>query len=212
MFGLNEKQLLIVTIVAICIVMAAGGAAVYYFQFVVLEEKKAKIKEIETKTTAAQKQIEEMDRFKTETEEFNKKIESVRSVIPSLSTEEYDKFVNMIQSIRNQCGVEIGAARLTLTNKKNPVGGALPVSMVRVDYQLTATGRFYNVIRFLNAIETHNRFMHIQTFAITPAKAGLDSFNLPVTISTYLFKPGTPGAATAAPQEPPLLPPTTPIP
>lgn len=212
MLGLSEKQMTILTISALVLVLLAGGGAIYYLQFVVIAEKKTEIAGVEQKIAEEQTKVPQMDVFRNAIETAKKKIAAAKGVIPTIDEKEYDSFVDSIDELRRRAGVDVASGRLSLTNRSNPTGGALPGNFYRVDYTLTVTGTFDLLLRFLNILETNDRFVHVQRFAVTPTPDSVSHCSLPLTISSYLFtQPGAPPKPPAS-KEPSAAVETTPIP
>jgi Tfp pilus assembly protein PilO len=198
---MSEKQTTVITIVALVLILLAGGGGIYYLHFVILEEKKtenAKLEKIVAdykakKAKIRQLQMQIADLEKTEADKIQQ--------IPNLTKQEYDEFANNLDKLRRQAGVQVSRAGWMVPAKPAPVPGrqtvSIPQAVHKVQYDLSVTGTFYQLLRYVNLLEQQRRFIGVQTFSI--GRGGSDASekgstakalkrDLKVTIYSYTYK------------------------
>lgn len=165
---MNEKKGLIITLAVLALILVAGGAGIYYLQFVVLEEKELELAGLEQQVQAATNKKNQIPSLKAQKAALDTKLTDLQPKIPYLDRDEYDRFADLLDEIRQHAGVTVSrgawqtAAGASRTN--------VPPSMHRVVYELSVAGGFYQLLRYINLLEQKKR--HIQVSAIAVAKGG----------------------------------------
>jgi Tfp pilus assembly protein PilO len=198
---MSEKQTTVITLVALVLILLAGGGGIYYLHFVILEEKKNEneglkkvVADYETKKKKIRQLREQIAGLeKTEADKIQQ--------IPNLTKQEYDEFANNLDKLRRQAGVQVSRAGWMTPAKPAPVPGRqtvnIPQSVHKVQYDLSVSGTFYQLLRYVNLLEQQRRFIGVQTFSI--GRAGSDAAekgstakalkrDLKVTIYSYTYK------------------------
>ncbi|MBI2901668.1 MAG: hypothetical protein HYY17_15905 [Planctomycetes bacterium] len=111
---------------------------------------------------------------------------------------EYDIFFNHIDRLRRQAGVLVPSGKFVPPKRAAP--GAkqvrVPASMQKADFELICVGSFYQLLRFLNLLETAQRHVTVETFQITAGKSvGVAYHSLRLNLYTFSFQGAAPGTA-----------------
>jgi Tfp pilus assembly protein PilO len=171
---MNEKQFTIIWVVALVIILLAGGGAIWYLQFNILVEKKQELDGVKEQVRAATAKKNKIPELLTSIKELEKKEAELIQHIPNLDRSEYDVFAELLDEFRRKAGVTVPRVTWTVPSRAAPVPGKLaqPATVHKVQYDLSVTGSFYQVLRYINIVEQHKRFIGIESFNI--AKAGGD--------------------------------------
>jgi hypothetical protein len=127
--------------------------------------------------------------------------------------------------LRKKCRVTISGARFSAAKAGGP-GDTIPDSIFRARYEMKVTGGFYQLLNFLNHLETERRFLVADSIKLnaggTAEGRGLAPVReLQLNLSTYMQRlPATPAVVPVAQkpgEKPAELPeevkrPSTPIP
>lgn len=199
---MNEKQVTIITIVILTLFVLAGGSGFYYLYFVVREEKLQELAALDAQVNDANVKVAKIPALLEEIKGLEKKEKSLILHIPDLSRMEYDIFANMLDGFRNQAGVSVSKGTWTTPTRPSPLPGRpavnVPPTVHKIQYDLNATGTFYQLLRYVNLLEQQRRFIGVQNFTI--GKAGTDlqdksgrvkapKRDLKITIYSYTYKP-----------------------
>jgi hypothetical protein len=191
---MNEKQFTIIWVVALVLILIAGGSSIYYLQFEVLEQKKAEL---------AAKKKNAIPTLQKSIAELQKKEAELITHIPNLTRAEYDEFANLLDELRRKAGVSVSTARWSVPSKPAPIPGrpavVQPPTVHKVQYELSVIGNFYQLLRYINLLEQHKRFIGVETFGIGKGPGGDSKTSaqpkrdLRITIYSYTYKlPPTP--------------------
>lgn len=197
---MSERQM---TIILLCVmggIILAGGALLYYFQFVDLAEKEQILEVVKKDVAEATRKKNEIPNLEAKKKRLLESIERIRSQIPVFSPkDENDQFAVLVgDTLRKKTRVAISGARFTPARAGEP----LPPTIFRARYELKVTGGFYQLLNYLNHLETERRFLvadNIKLSAGTVAEKGGQAAvrELSMNLSTFLQRP-SPVAATPA--------------
>lgn len=170
---MSEKQYVVVFVVLLAVILLLGGGAFYYLQFVVLQERQDELAAITAKVDDAKRKDAEIKDIVKENDSLKDDIAKKQQRIPDLSRAEYDAFANLLDDLRKQAGVSVSSGRWVQATKAQQVPGRLPrnypVNIHKVQYDLAVSGGFFQLLKFINLLEQHPRFMNVESFTITPA-------------------------------------------
>ncbi|HLF93525.1 MAG TPA: hypothetical protein VJB14_08685 [Planctomycetota bacterium] len=200
---MNEKKVLIITIVCLAFILLAGGTAIWYFQFNVLEEKKADLARVTGELEAAKTRVREIEPLKKEIKKLEEDEKEKIKKIPNLTRAEYDVFADMLDEFRRRSGVTVSRGGWVQASKPSPVVGRPPVkpqpAMVhKVQYDLAVTGSFFQLLRYINLIEQETRFINVENFSIgkssetaSTGATGAPALkrDLKLTLFSYTYRP-----------------------
>ena len=208
---MNEKKVTVITIVCLVLILLAGGGAIYYLEFDVLAAKQVELDGLKAQVADAKKKQAEIKIIEANIKRIQEALQVESKKIPDLDREEYDKLANMLDDFRRRAGVTVD--RASWNTPKPPFAIAsrptrltsIPPNVHKVEYDLTVSGTFYQLLRYINLLEQQTRFMNVESFTITPGAASPTPVvagaaaaavrqpppqrNLKVTIYTYTYKP-----------------------
>src|SRR5205807_7623441 len=129
---------------------------------------------------------------------LNKKAEELATHIPNLDRAEYDVFAELLDDLRRRANVVVPKVMWTLPTRPtlSPGSrGAVPATIHKVQYDISVTGSFYQLIRYINLLEQQRRFIGVENFAIskggsdtTKLKAAAPKRDLRLTIYSYTYR------------------------
>jgi len=209
---MNEKQFTIIWVVALVIILLAGSGAIWYLQFDVLVEKQRALKAVQDQVRDAKGKVAQIPKLEASIIELNKKADELATHIPNLDRAEYDVFAELLDDLRRKANVIVPRASWTVPSRPVPIPGrpavTQPASIHKVQYDLSVTGSFYQLIRYINLLEQQRRFIGVDNFTI--AKGGGDSGllkaaapkrDLKITIYSYTYKQPAKPFELEAPEE-----------
>jgi Tfp pilus assembly protein PilO len=197
---MNEKKVTIITIICLVVILLAGGSAIYYLEFVRLKEVTAELVRVKGEVAVAEDKQSKIPGLKKSIEELKQKEQELIRQIPNLEKTEYDAFANLLDGLRRQSGVSVSRAGWTTPTKATAAPGRAakvqPANIHKVQYGLTVTGSFYQILRYINLLEQQKRFIGIEDFTINKgggeniagAKATAPQRDLKITIYSYAYK------------------------
>jgi Tfp pilus assembly protein PilO len=195
---MNEKQFTIIWVVALVLIVIAGGASIYYLQFDVLEQKEQELAAVRSQVLDATKKKNAIEGLRKSIAELEKKEAELITHIPNMTRAEYDVFAELLDELRRKAGVSVSRAGWTVPQTPAAVPGrppaAQPANIHKVQYDLAVTGNFYQLLRYVNLLEQHRRFIGVESFNITKGAATegrlstLPKRDLKVTIYSYTYK------------------------
>jgi len=126
---------------------------------------------------------------------------------------EYDAFIVLIERLRRQAGIAITQAKWVAPKRATGPGAKqtrLPVGLHKSDFEIQCLGGFYQLLRFLNLLETVNRQINVETFQVTAGKStGVALHSMKVTLYTFSDQGTGPAQPTKKDDKTPT--PTTPV-
>jgi Tfp pilus assembly protein PilO len=214
----NEKQVTIITIACLVVIVLLGGGLIYYLNFVVLEDRRKELTQVKGQVADAQHKVNQIPQLKAQIKARTEEAAEKSKRIPNLTRDEYDTFANLLDDLRRRSGVMVsrggwmqGAKPLSGTVRPTKL---IPPTVHKVQYELSVTGSFYQLLRYLNLLEQQGRFINVESFSIgksstseQPAAAGAPpgpatapKREMKLTLFSYTYRPTE---STAAPELPP---------
>ena len=191
---MNERQITLITLAFLALFIIGGGIGVWYLQFNVLSKKKEGMEALRKKVVVASKKKDSLKKLRIEVNNLRKKETEEIQRIPNLDNNEYDGFVDQLNQMRRQSGVFLRSASTARGRRVAARGGTkLPTNVDKVSYDLTVSGNFYPLLRFINLIETNKRYIQIDSAKISSSGgrgsgSGGSLRELKVKVTTYAFK------------------------
>lgn len=193
---MNEKQFTIIWVVALVIILLAGGGAIWYLQFDVLVEKRKILDGVKAQVQVAKDKKNKIPQLRASIAELTKKANELATHIPNLDRAEYDVFAELLDDLRRKAGVTVPRASWQVPSRPVPIPGRTqvnqPATVHKVQYDLTATGSFYQLLRYINLVEQQRRFIGVEGFQVAKGseggKTGAPKRNLRLTIYSYTYK------------------------
>lgn len=176
-----EKQKLIVSIFVVLLLLGGFGLGIY----LKIKEKGPLDANIDTlrKTIAIHNQkIAEIEPLTEKIAALQDELARYEIIIPD--SEELDKMAETVDEFRKTSGVEINDFRKTSrpTTAREEMGKAYR----RVTYDIKLVGKFYDFVTFVNLLESHERFIRVDSFRMSPARGEDTSLmDIDLQISTF---------------------------
>jgi Tfp pilus assembly protein PilO len=188
---------MILSIVVLVAVLLLGGGAVYYLQFVILAEKQAELDQVSKQLDEANAKVAKIGDLKKEIENLEKDEKAKLEKIPNLDRLEYDTFANLLDLLRKRSGVFVSRAawfnfKPTTTQGRTPK--TYPQAIHRVQYDLTVTGGFYQLLKYIHLLEEQRRVINIDNLTLSPrAASGSDKGaalmrDMKVTVYSFTYR------------------------
>lgn len=169
---MSEKQVMIISFVVLGVILLLGGGVIYYLQFEVLEAKNQELATAEKELNDAKAKVAQIEGIKKEIDKLRDQIKTKEVRIPDLTRLEYDEFANLLDELRKQAGVFVSTGRWIQVQKPQPVPGrptrTYPPTIHKVQYELSVSGGFFQLLKFVNLLEEHKRFINVDSFTIIP--------------------------------------------
>jgi Tfp pilus assembly protein PilO len=207
---MNEKQFTIIWVVALVIILLVGSGAIWYLQFDVLVEKKRALEAVQVQVRDAKGKVAKIPGLKASIADLNKKAEELATHIPNLDRTEYDVFAELLDDLRRKANVVVPRVSWTTPSRPVPIPGrpavTQPASIHKVQYDVSVSGSFYQLIRYINLLEQQRRFIGVDNFTIakggdTGVKAAAPRRDLKITIYSYTYKQPVKPFELEAPEE-----------
>lgn len=199
---MNEKQFTIIWVVALALIIIAGGTAIYFLQFDMLVQKEQELQVVLGQVADATKKKNAIPGLRISIAELEKKEAELITHIPNMTRAEYDVFAELLDELRRKAGVSVSRAAWTIPAKPTPVPGrpanVQPPTVHKVQYDLSVTGTFYQLLRYINLLEQHRRFIGVESFSVAKGSNEnkgtlVPKRELKITIYSYTYKlPPTP--------------------
>ena len=106
-------------------------------------------------------------------EKFTIDLDKLKKMVPNLDRSEYDTFADELDELRKRSGVFVWKAKWLIAKKTSRSSRGLqpkivPPKMHKVQYDLDLTGSFFQLLRFIRMLEKEQRFVNVESFAISP--------------------------------------------
>ena len=215
----TEKALTIIMIVLLVVTVLGGGFANYYF-YGKLGEKGKLIGDLTKQRDDGESKRAQISTIDNKIEEIKPRVKKLTDSIPTFSfLSEYDNLAELINQIAKESGVVISESKFKIAEpgKAGGKGGgktksALPSNVNQIDCEIKVKGLFFQILKFVNLIETNDRFLLLENIGNMTVAGGSSGepapFDLRVNIKTYSYK----GASLPQPKVTPTAGKTTPLP
>ncbi|MBI4566566.1 MAG: hypothetical protein HY716_17960 [Planctomycetes bacterium] len=193
-----DRRFNIFMLVLMGIVILLGGAGIYYLRFMVLPEAESDLAAVKAQVVEATKKKSQIRVLEEKNRKLAMEIEENRGKIPQFADKENDLFANTIDRLRQKTRVFIEKADYKPPPRAAKGVAPLPAGIMKAQYAFEVTGGFFQLLNFLNHLETENRFMVVETFGVkalaaAEKKTGFPVRELKITFSTYMSRvPPTP--------------------
>ena len=171
---------------AFAIVLGVAGVIAAGFILVVhsgQKEKLVRIKANNAIVTAdlanAQKIASEIDELRAKAANIEKLVEEFKERLPL--EREIPALVREFESIADEA--EVAEAKI----EQRPSETDSAIKVERIPYNIQATGKFHNVVTFINRLEAHKRYFKISSLDIQPSKGDKREITAQFTLDTFRF-------------------------
>jgi len=211
---MSEKQLTIFLWVALGVILLGGGLGLYYFQMVWLDDLTVELENVTKEVNIAIQKKADIQVLEKKKKDLDEKIAAITKRIPEFTKSENDAFADLLDRIRKKCRVMMADVKHRPA-RSTPGASPLPKEILQAKYEFKAAGGFYQLLNFLNHIETDMRLLFADSIKISAgtaaeAKGGqIPPRELVLTVSTFLkrvtappgVKPGEPAVKVDEPKD-----------
>lgn len=168
--------------------LAAGLGALIYFEQDGIDQAREDVAALRTQVVTSRKLIEGTSALEREVIVQREMSEVIRDVLPD--EEDMNNWVRIIQGFTEESGVRIRGLKKKPDDPRKK-GGAFD----DVTYTFTLEADAFQLLDFLDLVETHERLMRVPRFRITAAKreqveqSGSASHKAQVDIETFVYEP-----------------------
>jgi len=206
----SERQMTIILLIVLGAIVLLGAGALYWLQFQELSTLQEELDQVSKKVVEATEKRDKIKDFERRVKDLTETIERIRGQIPIFNPkEENDAFADLVDHLRKKCRVQISGARYSAAKTGGPGEPTIPGGIFRARYEYRVTGGFYQLLNFMNHLETERRFLVLDGIKLAAGNVaegrGQPVRELVLNISTFLQRPSAalPGAPEAKPAEKP---------
>jgi len=171
-------------------VLAGGGlGAGIWFQYGSIEETRVEIAGLRGNIDSARKLIEGTAGLEREVIVLRELTEVMKGILPD--NDDVNNLVRTLQTFCDDTGMR------TTNLKKKSENSNKKSEFDKVAYTLQLEGDTFQMLKFLDRVENHSRFMRVPSFQITPGqrgnsksdKSGETAHKIQVDVETYVYDP-----------------------
>jgi hypothetical protein len=173
--------------------IAAGLGWLIYAEYQSIAESRETVASIRTSIEASRKLLENTPQMEKDVIVLRETEARIQEILPD--ERDVNNFVRDLRSFEEDSGV-----RITSLKKKDPTGGAAAKKAAsetfdKVTYELTFEADAFQLLSFLDHIESHSRFMRVPSFSLTAAPRkqvedkGMPSHKVRMEVETFVYKP-----------------------
>lgn len=197
---MTPKQKFIFSVVIGVLIVLGLGAGIYYVNFVQLKKKEREIQTLNTAIKSLKEKRDKIPALQKQLEQLKSREDEFKEILPSIEEMEFTRFYEMLQDHSRRARVRLGKiVPVPVTAPKTGPGGARPavaaLPVQKFAFKVSASGGFYQLIRFMYFLETHKRFIKVDAFTVRPARGATTKevnqsieCTLEMDISTYTFR------------------------
>ena len=197
---MSERQMTILLLSVMGLAIVAGCGLLYWLRFETLDTLKEELAQVTAKVEEAQAKKAKIQSLKERKAGLTKTIEAIRQQIPVFNPkDENDQWADLVDSIRQKTRVMVSGARFSAVKAGSE---AMPESIFRARYELRVSGGFFELLNYLNHLETEKRFLVADSIKLSSggseARSGASPVReLSMSLSTFMQRP--PPAPAPAP-------------
>ncbi len=206
---MSERQMTIVLLVVMGVIIVVGAGAVYYLRFQDLATREEELAQVSLQVDEALAKKRDIPKYVAKVKDLTEKIARIRSQIPVFDPKyENDEFANLVDNLRKKCQVDISGAKFSAPRSSGP-GEDIPGTIFRARYEMKVSGGFFQLLNFLNHLETERRFLvadgiKLLAGSISESRGLAPVRELQLNLSTFLQRPSAaPPGVAARPAEKP---------
>jgi hypothetical protein len=199
---MNEKKPLIITIVVLVIILILGGVGVYFLEYDYLAQLKDQLAQEQMKVEEAEKKKARIPGLLAAIEDLKRQEREKIVRIPDLGRAEYDVFAVLLDGLRKQSGVNVSRGGWMTPQPQSRGGIRVPSTIHKVEYNISADGSFYQLLRYLNLLEQQKRFISIESLSFArgaepvaaPGRTPMQTRQqakreMKLTLASYTYRP-----------------------
>ena len=208
---LTEKQQLI-GILTVAGVLVIGEIAFAFMNYSDRDELNTELQALETRQTAAEAKLAQIPHLQRRARELSDIVDQYTEILPREDEVSPDAFLDDISGLCAEVGLEVASAqpievkveqKSNKNRRRSPKGKAAekktPKSFLQHKYRFEMEGEFPALMRFVNGVENHTRFLQVDYLSIENIKGKgsgkMDDYQLSqnprkalvVEVSTYTY-------------------------
>jgi len=203
---MSERQMTIWLLVVMGVAIVGGCILLYVLRFQTLDTLNEELTVIKGQVEEAQAKKAKIKFLEDRKAALTKSIDAIRQQIPVFNPkEENDQWAELVDSIRQKTRVMVSGARFSAAKSGSD---PIPDSIFRARYELRVSGGFFELLNYLNHLETERRFLVADSIKLSAGGADARGSASPVrelsmSLSTFMQRP-----QQAPPPPPGAKPPT----
>ena len=171
----NDRQQLYV-LIGVFAVLLLGEATFAYFTWGARAEALDKLQTLDRQERAALEKRRQIPTLRENTKELASIIEEYVQILPSDEEVTYDAFLEDVDGftrntdlkIKKAIPVEIKQPKKLRNSKNKKAAVAVEKNFVQHRYRFELSGTFLGLLKFLNTVENHSRFLQVDRIEIKP--------------------------------------------
>jgi len=193
---MSERQMTIVLLIVMGGILLAGAGLIYYLRYQEMASLEEELAAVQKELDEAQAKKANIKKLEDEVKAKTEKIELIRGQIPVFSPkEENDAFQDLVDALRKKSRVNVLDVRYSAVRAGQP-GADLPPTIFRSRYEMKVTGGFFQLLSFMNLLESERRFLVVDNIKLlagsAPDKPGVAPVReLQMNLSTFMQRPST---------------------
>jgi Tfp pilus assembly protein PilO len=183
---MNEKRTMITVIAAGCLI-AAGAGALIYFEYENIDQSRQEVAQLRTSISTSRDLLKGTSELEREVIVLRETEQAIKEILPD--EQDVNNFVRELRKFEEDSEV-----RITGLKKKPPeIAGREKKEFDKVAYQLTFEADAFQLLAFLDRIESHSRFMRVPNFKLSAAsrrqveETGVPAHKVQMDVETYVY-------------------------
>ncbi|MBI3272770.1 MAG: type 4a pilus biogenesis protein PilO [Planctomycetes bacterium] len=168
---LTEKQLFFGTIglfVVVALVLGFYGYQLYAGE-AGWRDTQDEAQRVRVEIEALKQKAEELNQLRFELNKLREAEEQFKRILPDPKAVRFTEFVDTLEKFAKNAQVRLPNVVRNPSSQVTPgPGGSAASAFNQISYTLTVEGGFYEVARFIFFIETHERFIKVESISFTP--------------------------------------------
>jgi len=188
---LTEKQRLLIGLAIVVVLLAVIGVLIWRDR-IRIGEAREEIAGLDAKIAMHEKTTARKPKLRADLLKEKRREPYRTRVLPD--SPEAEQFLWMLKQKRAEAQVQILSTMRSETSpgKAKAVGSCRPHG-----WTLTLVGSFFNLVRFINLLESQSRFVRVESFTLAPGGAGAEArktMKMTLALTAFSYAPATAAA------------------
>jgi len=180
----SEGRKMLISVLVVIVTL--GGVGTWLGVGMQTSEKlEISIKQKGTKLAELQEKIAAVPALRQEQQKLSGELQVLETILPN--DRELNKIFDTLSEYEKEAGLEI--RRFNPVREKTERGNGTETSYRKVSYDLELVGEYFSLVKFLNLLENHKRFVQVDSFNIKQKDEDSAVNELSVKCSTFVFDP-----------------------
>lgn len=191
---MSERQMTIALLIGMGVILVIGAGLLYYLRFQEMAALEEELAVVQKELDEAQRKSKDIPKLEAQVKSMTEKIDLIRGQIPVFSPkEENDAFADLVDALRKKARVNLLDVRYSAMRSGQP-GADMPPTIFRSRYEVKVTGGFFQLLSFMNLLETERRFLVVDNIKLLAGSATDKPGVAPVrelqmNLSTFMQRP-----------------------